>query len=26
VGSTSFYERITDGVHAWQRHEEKSGP
>ena len=21
VGSTSFYERVTDGVRAWQRHE-----
>jgi len=20
VGSTNFYERVTDGVRAWQRH------
>jgi high affinity sulfate transporter 1 len=25
VGSTSFYERITDGVHAWQHHENRDG-
>jgi high affinity sulfate transporter 1 len=25
VGSTSFYERITDGVHAWQQHENRDG-
>jgi high affinity sulfate transporter 1 len=24
VGSAGFYERITDGVHAWQQHREKS--
>jgi MFS superfamily sulfate permease-like transporter len=25
VGSTNFYERVTDGVHAWQQHEDRDG-
>jgi SulP family sulfate permease len=25
VGSTNFYERVTDGVRAWQRHESLDG-
>jgi high affinity sulfate transporter 1 len=26
VGSTNFYERITDGVRVWQQHEAPDGP
>jgi anti-anti-sigma regulatory factor len=25
VGSTNFYERVTDGVRAWQQHEAPDG-
>jgi hypothetical protein len=25
VGSSNFYERVTDGVRAWQQHEAPEG-